>query len=130
MKNKKFELIVVNDASNDNTIEVVHNLKKKFNITLFNNNKNKGQSFSIHKGITLSNNETIVTLDGDGQNNPKDIVKLLEIYFSNNEVSLVGGLRVKRKDSIVKIISSIIANKIRSIILKDGCADTGCSKSF
>ena len=122
-----FEVIIVNDFSSDNTTDIVNTLKKKLNISLINNPKNKGQSFSIHKGVLQSKNNTIVTIDGDGQNNPIDIVKLLEIYFSSKEISLVGGIRVKRKDSLIKIISSKIANKIRSNILKDGCEDTGCS---
>ena len=122
-----FEVILVNDSSTDNTIDLVCALKKKFNILLINNPKNKGQSFSIHKGILESRNNTIVTIDGDGQNNPLDIPKLLEIYFSNEETSLVGGIRVKRRDNLIKVISSKIANKIRSKILKDGCEDTGCS---
>ncbi len=50
-----------------------------------------GQSFSIHKGIELSKYSTIVTIDGDGQNNPKNIIKLLDIKFKNN-FSLVGGI--------------------------------------
>ena len=54
----------------------------------------------------------------------------MEIYFSNQEISLVGGIRVKRKDSVVKIISSIVANTVRSKILKDGCEDTGCFLKF
>ena len=122
-----FEVILVNDYSTDNTINKVNALKKKFNIFLINNPQNKGQSFCIHKGVLESKTNTIVTIDGDGQNNPFDIPKLLEIYFSNEEISLVGGIRVKRKDNLIKIISSKIANKIRSNILKDGCEDTGCS---
>ena len=122
-----FEVIIVNDFSSDNTIDVVNALQKKLNISLINNPKNKGQSFSIHKGVLKSKNNTIITIDGDGQNNPIDIIKLLQIYFSKKEISLVGGIRVKRKDSLIKIISSKIANNIRSNILKDGCKDTGCS---
>ena len=122
-----FELIIVNDSSTDNTIDLVCALKKKFNILLINNPKNKGQSFCIHKGILESKNNTIVTIDGDGQNNPLDIPKLLEIYFSSNNLALVSGIRIKRKDNLIKIISSRIANTIRSYILKDNCPDTGCS---
>ena len=122
-----FEVILVNDSSTDNTIDLVCALKKKFNILLINNLKNKGQSFCIHKGVLESKNNIIVTIDGDGQNNPIDIIKLLEIYISKKEISLIGGIRVKRKDSLIKIISSKIANKIRSNILNDRCDDTGCS---
>jgi len=122
-----FEIILVNDASLDNSIEVVEDLQIRYNIILLNNIENKGQSFSIHKGIKESKNEIIITLDGDGQNNPEDIPLLLEYYISNKNIFLVGGIRKKRKDSFVKIISSKVANKIRSIILNDDCEDTGCS---
>ena len=123
----KFELLLVNDKSTDNTIEVVKNLQKKFNIILINNPKNKGQSYSITHGIKKSIYKTIVTLDGDGQNNPEDIPKLLKKYYSRNDLYLVGGIRKKRQDRFIKILSSRIANKIRSIIFNDGCNDTGCS---
>ena len=120
-------LILVNDASNDNTIEIINNLKKKYNIILLNNNFNKGQSYSICNGINESKNNTIVTLDGDGQNNPADIISLLDKYFSDDDIYLVGGIRQKRKDNLVKIYSSLFANKVRSYIFDDGCKDTGCS---
>jgi dolichol-phosphate mannosyltransferase len=126
-KYNKFELILVNDASNDNTIEIINNLKKKYNIILLNNNFNKGQSYSICNGINESKNNTIVTLDGDGQNNPADIISLLDKYFSDDDIYLVGGIRQKRKDNLVKIYSSLFANKVRSYIFDDGCKDTGCS---
>ena len=124
---KNFELVIVNDASTDNTIKIISDLKKKYNIVLLNNFINKGQSFSITKGIKESKNEIIITLDGDGQNNPKDIPILLKYYMQNKNISLVGGIRKKRIDSFIKIISSKIANNIRSRILDDKCDDTGCS---
>jgi len=123
----KFELILVNDASTDSTIEVIKKIQKSFNLVLLNNNENKGQSYSILKGISKARFDIIVTLDGDGQNNPKDIPTLLEIYLKNKNLSLVGGIRKKRKDSFIKIISSRLANKVRSRILNDQCDDTGCS---
>lgn len=126
-KYKGYELILVNDFSNDNTKDVVRKLQNDFKILLLNNSINSGQSFSIHRGIKESTNNIIVTLDGDGQNNPHDIPKLLDSYISNTNISLVGGIRSKRKDSFIKIFSSKIANKIRSKILQDGCVDTGCS---
>ena len=85
-----------------------------------------GQSFSIYYGVHASNYNDIVTLDGDGQNPPKDISKIANIYFSSN-YKLVGGLRLNRKDNAIKKISSKIANKIRSFVLNDKCIDTGCS---
>ena len=122
-----FELIFVNDFSTDNTLKILEKEKKKFDFKIFNNKINLGQSYSILLGIKNSKYNIIVTLDGDGQNNPYDIPKLLEFYNKSNNTFLVGGIRIKRKDNIVKIISSRIANFVRSKFLKDGCIDTGCS---
>ena len=122
-----FELIIVNDCSTDNSLRILNNLKSIDNIKIINNSIRKGQSFSIHKGIINSNYKTIVTLDGDGQNDPKDIPKLLEIYFAKDNLHLVAGIRKTRKDNLIKKTSSYVANKIRSRIFNDGCDDTGCS---
>lgn len=125
----KFELILVNDNSKDNSLTEIIKLKNKYPkiIKFINNNKNLGQSSSLLGGIKISLYKTIVTLDGDGQNNPKDIPLLLDKYFIDEELSLVGGIRINRKDSFIKIISSKIANSLRRYILKDDCSDTGCS---
>ena len=125
LKNIDHEIIIIDDCSTDDT----HYKLKKINndiIKIITNKKNRGQSFSIFTGIKVALNETIVTIDGDGQNDPKDILKLASCYFENEKISLVGGVRIKRKDTKLKIISSIIANKVRSFILKDQCPDTGC----
>ena len=123
---KDYEIILVNDASTDETIEVINKINNK-NIKIIFNVENKGQSFSICEGIKNSSYETIITIDGDGQNDPADIPKLYNFYTQNNDIKLVGGIRKNRKDSLTKITSSKIANYIRSKILKDGCKDTGCS---
>ena len=123
----EYELIFVNDFSTDNTLRVLEKEKKNFNLKIINNKFNQGQSFSILNGIKNSNYNTIITLDGDGQNNPKDIPILLEFYNKTKDASLVGGIRYKRRDNIIKIISSRLANFIRSNFLNDNCKDTGCS---
>ena len=123
---KKYEIILVNDASTDDTSEVINNINNK-NIKIIINKNNQGQSFSIFEGVKNSSFEIIITIDGDGQNDPADIPKLYNFYLQNNDVKLVGGIRKNRKDSLTKIISSKIANYLRSKILKDGCKDTGCS---
>ena len=122
-----FELIFVNDFSSDNTLKILEKEKKNFNFKIINNQLNLGQSYSILSGIKQSKYNIIITLDGDGQNNPYDIPKLLEFYNKSNDVYLVGGIRSKRKDNLIKIISSRIANYVRSKFLEDGCTDTGCS---
>ena len=124
---KNYEIIVINDSSTDNTLDLLSKNIQNSSIHIFNNKKNYGQSYSIHKGIQLAKSNTIVTIDGDGQNDPKDIEKLLNIYREKKDVKLVGGIRNKRKDTILKILSSKIANSLRSFILKDNCPDTGCA---
>ncbi len=126
-KYKNFELIIINDGSEDNSAEIINKLGKNYPITLINHESNLGQSFSIWNGVKKSKYKTIVTLDGDGQNNPNDIPKLLNVFFEDEKLFLIGGIRKKRKDNIIKIISSKLANKIRSYILEDDCIDTGCS---
>lgn len=122
----KYEIVLVNDNSTDGTNDILRKYKKINNYKVIKNNLNKGQSYSIHEGISIASYDIIITIDADGQNNPKDIPNLINIFNENN-YSLVGGIRKKRKDSLIKKISSIIANKIRSFILNDQCSDTGCS---
>ena len=130
LKNIKsdYEIIFINDSSNDLTLKVINEIKNNNkNIKIINNTKNIGQSLSLVKGINNSSFDTIITLDGDLQNDPKDILKLFAIYERDKEIELVGGIRINRKDTLIKIISSKIANKFRNLILNDGCKDTGCS---
>lgn len=121
-----YEIVLVNDSSTDHTLDKIKNIKYN-DVKIINNNKNEGQSFSIHEGISHASYNVIVTIDGDGQNDPSDIPKLLKEYLNNKELQLIGGIRSKRKDNFIKIISSKVANFIRSKILKDNCKDTGCS---
>jgi|TARA_B100001964_G_scaffold204764_1_gene234727 dolichol-phosphate mannosyltransferase len=121
-----FEVIIIDDCSEDNSFKILETIKNKYKVRIYRNKSNMGQSFCIYNGIEKSSFNNIVTIDGDGQNNPKDILKLLKIYQENN-LKLVCGIRKKRKDSFLKIISSKIANKTREFILKDKCQDTGCS---
>ena len=126
LKNKiNFEIIVINDCSEDDFINKFANYKNNLDIKIINNSKNLGQSKRIYSGVVNATFENIVTMDGDGQNNPKDILNLSNLYFKDN-YSLVSGIRKKRKDSILKRISSKIANNFRSFILNDKCPDTGC----
>ena len=121
-----YEIILIDDASEDGSTRYLNNLIDKKIVTLF-NKSNHGQSYSITKGIKNSKFRNIITLDADLQNNPKDIKLLYEKYIIEDELFLLGGIRNKRKDSYIKKISSKIANYIRSNILNDHCSDTGCS---
>ena len=121
------EIIFIDDGSTDKSKLLLENFKKNSNIRIHYNIINKGQSFSLFTGIKLASHNTIVTIDGDCQNNPKDIPKLVDLFFNNNKIDLIGGIRIDRKDNFIKKISSLIANKVRSFILNDNCPDTGCS---
>ncbi len=122
------EIILVDDYSTDNSKAEIYELTKLFNkIKICTHSKNLGQSASLLTGIQKAKSKTILTMDADLQNNPVDIEKLIDKYFSDINIKLVGGIRINRKDTIVKKISSKIANYFRILILKDDCKDTGCS---
>ena len=122
-----YEILFVDDCSEDNTLKKINLILSDKKVKLIKNIKNMGQSFSITNGIQNSKYNTIVTIDGDRQNDPKDIKKLIELYFQNEQIFLVGGIRKDRKDNIIKKVSSFLANLIKSKILKDKCMDTGCA---
>ena len=128
INNINYEIIFVDDASLDKSlINIKKIISKNKKVKLFQNNKNFGQSKSIYNGIKLAESENILTIDADLQNDPQDIPRLYKIFILNKSNCLVSGIRKKRMDSILKKISSFLANKIRSFYLKDNCIDTGCS---
>lgn len=124
---KDYQIILIDDCSDDSTSKVLKKFKLNSKIKIIKNKKNKGQSYSIYKGVSLSYYDTIITIDGDGQNVPSNIPSLIKKYNENKDVYLVGGIRKKRKDNLIKILTSKLANAVRSYILRDNCQDTGCS---
>tara|TARA_B100001964_G_C14149116_1_gene561164 strand:+ start:487 stop:1245 length:759 start_codon:yes stop_codon:yes gene_type:complete len=121
-----YEIILIDDYSSDGSRLLIKEIDDIKVSKLF-NSSNKGQSYCFHKGIKSSKFDIIITLDSDLQNNPNDIPRMLRLYISDTNIKLLGGLRTKRKDSLIKIVSSRLANKIRSFLLDDDCLDTGCS---
>ena len=121
------EIVIIDDGSTDETQKVLTQYNSIKNLKIIKNSTNLGQSYSVREGVINSNHNIIVTMDGDGQNHPKDISKLINLYLNNESVYLVGGIRHKRRDSLLKILSSKIANNIRMFFLNDKCPDTGCS---
>ena len=92
--------------------------------------RQSGQSTGLWTGVRYARGELVVTLDGDGQNDPRDIGLLYEAYMRRaaaNPRVLVAGQRRKRNDNILRKFSSRTANRIRAAILHDGVRDTGCS---
>ena len=126
--NKINHIIFVDDFSNDLSVKNIKELiNKDKKVKLIQNNKNFGQSYSISRGVNFCEDNTVITIDADLQNNTKDILKLIELYNKNEDIFLIGGLRLNRKDTFTKKITSRIANNIRQYILSDNCSDTGCA---
>lgn len=120
-----WELICVDDGSTDDTRKVLKELcKQKSYLKLISFDKNYGQSSAFQAGFKAAQGEFVITLDGDGQNDPADIPKLLSFA---DQFDLVCGIRVKRRDTWLKRIISKNANRIRNWLCEDGVADTGCS---
>src|SRR6185312_1045580 len=94
---------------------------------------NFGQSRAVRTGVLAAHGEIVVTLDGDGQNDPADIPKLLALLHSDNSgtLGMVAGVRVDRQDASNRRFASNIANRFRRWMLKDNAADSGCGlKAF
>ena len=83
--NYNYEIILINDASTDNTLKIINQLKEDNNrVKVISNSTNLGQSLSICEAVKRSVSNTIITIDGDGQNNPSDIKNLLEKYVKSD----------------------------------------------
>lgn len=124
------EILIVDDASTDDTKNICWQLKEKHpHITYLRHAKNSGQSASVYTGVVHARFPLVATLDGDGQNPPTELEKLLaahESLLGCREKTLFAGHRQRRQDPWMKRISSKIANKIRGSLLNDNCPDTGC----
>jgi len=117
-----YEILFVDDGSVDRTPE---RIEAAPNIRLIRFEKNCGQSAAIYAGLVAARGATVVIIDGDLQNDPADIPRLLaEITHG---ADLVCGYRLKRQDTVVKRLTSRIANTVRSRYTKDGVRDTGCT---
>ena len=117
-----YEILFVDDGSVDRTPERVEAAP---NIRLIRFEKNSGQRAAIHAGVTAARGATVVVIDGDLQNDPADIPRLLAEI--TNGADLVCGYRLKRRDTLGKRLTSRIANTVRSRYTKDGVRDTGCT---
>lgn len=125
------EIIFVNDASGDDTLLRLKDLKKEMpHLRVISHGQNAGQSRSVHTGVLAARAQIIATLDGDMQNNPADILKLyarLTQRDAPETLALVGGDRTaSRKDTAGKKLGSKLGNAVRKRALGDNCNDTGC----
>ncbi len=122
-----WELVMVNDGSKDKTGEIMDDLSREFeNLRAIHVIPNSGQSAALQAGFIAARGKLIGTLDGDGQNDPRDLVRQREL-LEEKRIDMMCGIRQKRADNFVRKASSRIANKVRAAILSDNITDVGCS---
>jgi glycosyltransferase involved in cell wall biosynthesis len=109
-------------------------LRPELPLRILMHEKNLGQSRAMRTGVRAAKSDLVVTLDGDGQNDPADIPKLLSLFrqhAGDPAFAMIAGERTKRQDSWSKKVASRLANRIRRGALGDTATDTGCSlKAF
>ncbi|SFN02471.1 glycosyltransferase family 2 protein [Dokdonella immobilis] len=123
-----FEIVYVDDASKDDTLAVLTAAKADYpELRVIRHLSQSGQSTAVRTGVRAARGEWIATLDGDGQNDPADIPRLIAMRDeSPDTIKLFAGWRVNRKDTGSKRFASKFANGLRSRLLRDETPDTGC----
>lgn len=123
-----FEILYVDDYSEDDSLQVLLEIRATVpELRIVRHLQRCGQSTAIWNGIHTARGSWIITLDGDGQNDPADIPKLLDArQKAPANVRMIAGWRTQRRDAWSKKLSSRIANAVRSRMLKDATPDTGC----
>lgn len=125
--NFAYEIIFVDDGSKDKTWEIIENLKKTTpQLKAIKFRRNYGQTSAMVAGFDHASGQIIVTIDGDLQNDPSDIPKLLDKML-NEGYDIVSGWRKERKDQFLRVFLSQIANKIISLTTGVKLHDYGCS---
>ena len=127
---QKPEIVIVDDGSNDD-FRKKENLLSQKKINVFYHSQNLGKSKAMETGIRKSKNDLICVMDGDGQNPPYEIKKFIDMWKKLSKTDKIFGLicgnRIHRKDTLLKKFSSLIANKLRKLLLNDDCDDTACA---
>lgn len=122
-----WECIWVDDGSTDTTLSELEKMNKEDPRHQFVSlSKNYGQSAALYTGFHFAKGRLLGTLDGDGQNDPKDF-PVLVAYLIEEDVDMVNGVRQKRRDSVVRKISSKIGNGFRNWLTHESVTDVGCS---
>jgi dolichol-phosphate mannosyltransferase len=126
---RDFEIVCVDDGSSDGTADRLKAAMRTMpGLRLVRHSRRSGQSAAIATGVCFARGGIVVTLDGDGQNDPADIPRLLAAWQAGPERErlMIVGFRARRRDSGLKRLSSRGANAVRARILGDDTPDTGC----
>lgn len=120
-----FEIVFVDDGSTDDTVTRIRALPTDL-VRLVRHEKRCGKSQAVRSGVVAARGTWVGTMDGDGQDDPADIAKMLELALAAGGSPLVAGVRVRRKDPWPRLVATRIGNGIRQALLNDGCPDTAC----
>ncbi len=121
-----YEVLAVNDGSTDNTKAELHSVMSTWRaLRVVDHPRNSGQAAALWTGFKQARGRLIITMDGDGQNDPADIPRILELLEGGAD--MVAGIRSRRRDSLLRKLMSRTANAIRSLVLRDGIRDSGCA---
>jgi dolichol-phosphate mannosyltransferase len=120
------EILLIDDGSTDGTPdELARATRDVAACRVIRFAQNRGQAAALLEGLHQSRGEYILTLDGDGQNDPADLSRLLPLV-TGGQADLVCGIRTPRHDSTVRRVMSRVANAVRRRVLADGLQDAGC----
>lgn len=124
-----YEVIAVNDGSTDLTLEILRNTAADWSrLRVLTLASNSGQAPALFAGLHSARGDILITLDGDGQNVPADIPRLVEALQT---ADMVAGVRAERRDTLLRKMMSRTANIVRGAFLADGVRDSGCAiKAF
>ncbi len=126
---RSFEIVIVNDGSEDDTVTAAMQagLDTKSNVRVISHSVSSGKSAAERTGLQHARGDIIISMDGDGQNNPAYIPTIVDTLVARGSgFGMIAGQRLGRKDTAFKRFASRFANRLRGAILKDKTRDAGC----